>query len=58
MLSTQGAPSLPLFACPQVMNAICLQSALEALGVETRVQTAIEMQASGARQQSVLADSR
>jgi uridylate kinase len=27
-----------------VMNAICLQSALEALGVATRVQTAIEMQ--------------
>lgn len=27
-----------------VMNAICLQSALEALGVQTRVQTAIEMQ--------------
>jgi hypothetical protein len=26
-----------------VMNAICLQSALEALGVQTRVQTAIEM---------------
>ena len=40
------------------MNAICLQSALEALGVETRVQTAIEMQASVARQRSVLADSR
>lgn len=29
----------------QCMNAICLQSALEQLGVETRVQTAIEMQA-------------
>ncbi len=27
-----------------VMNAICLQSALEALGVQTRVQTAIAMQ--------------
>lgn len=27
-----------------VMNAICLQSALEAVGVATRVQTAIEMQ--------------
>lgn len=27
-----------------VMNAICLQSALEAIGVQTRVQTAIEMQ--------------
>ena len=27
-----------------VMNAICLQSALEQLGVATRVQTAIEMQ--------------
>ncbi|GAB4821457.1 hypothetical protein N2152v2_008503 [Parachlorella kessleri] len=27
-----------------VMNAICLQSALERLGVETRVQTAIKMQ--------------
>ena len=27
-----------------VMNAICLQSALEKLGVQTRVQTAIEMQ--------------
>jgi uridylate kinase len=26
-----------------VMNALCLQGALEALGVETRVQTAIEM---------------
>ncbi len=26
-----------------VMNAICLQSALEKLGVPTRVQTAIEM---------------
>ena len=25
------------------MNAICLQSALESLGVATRVQTAIEM---------------
>ena len=38
-----------------VMNAICLQSALEQLGVQTRVQTAIEMQEVGAGAQGGLA---
>lgn len=41
-----------------VMNAICLQSALEALGVQTRVQTAIEMQEVRALQAAALRSCR